>query len=389
MPPTAVRELDSHQETQAIAAARAATVLFFLNGLVIGSWIPRMAELRDNLGVTEDILGRSLMGMGLGGLAGSLAGGIVANRVGTRSLSLVFGVVLLAALPVIAIVGSPWAFFGLLLVIGLTDAGVDIGMNAQVVHANDILGRNNINRVHAVWSVGSLVGGLIGTGAIAIGIDFLVQLLVVSALGLLSMVWVAPRLLRFDAMESEDVKRGSIGAVAVILGLAALATAVLEGTSTEWSPLVLADERGASDYQAALGFVVFSSAMLVVRLLADTVVARVGARNTMIGGTLILALGVAVIVFANDVPLTLVGYLLSGVGVAPLFPLLYLAAARNTENGAGTGLAVMSAGMRIGFLGAPVLIGAIATASSLSTAIGIVLGIALAVSLLHALQLPR
>lgn len=70
MSPTAVRELDSHQETQAIAAARAATVLFFLNGLVIGSWIPRMAELRDNLGVTEDILGRSLMGMGLGGLAG-------------------------------------------------------------------------------------------------------------------------------------------------------------------------------------------------------------------------------------------------------------------------------------------------------------------------------
>lgn len=384
--PSSVLSGDDHQ--QALTAARAATVLFFLNGIVIGSWVPRMAELRDALAVTEDVLGRALMGMGAGGLLGSLLAGIAANRFGTRTLSIVSAVLLLIGLPIVAVVGSAWLLFGLLFAIGLFDAGSDIGMNAQVVHANDLLGRSNINRVHAMWSVGSLTGGLIGTGAIAIGVTFFVQLVVVSLVGLAAIVWVAPRLLRFEAAESEDVKRGSIGGAAIVLGLAALATAVLEGSSTEWSPLVLADERGASPYEATLGFVVFSSAMLMSRLGADRIVAQFGVRATLVGGTLVAALGMAVVVFANTVPLTVIGYLISGIGIAPLFPLLYEAAARNTENGAGTGLAVMSAGMRIGFLSAPPVIGAIAAATSLSTAIGIVLGVASIVNLLHALRLP-
>lgn len=377
---------DDHQ--QALNAARAATVLFFLNGIVIGSWIPRMAELRDGLAVTEDILGRALMGMGTGGLLGSLLAGVVANKFGTRALSIIGAGVLLVGLPLVPVAGTAWVFFGVVFAIGFFDAGTDIGMNAQVVHANDLLGRSNINRVHAVWSIGSLTGGLIGTAAIAIGISFVAQLLAVSLAGLMAIVWVAPRLLPFEAVEPEQVKRGAIGGAALVIGFAALATAVLEGSFTEWSPLVLADERGASASQATLGFVVFSSAMLASRLGADRVVGRFGVRTTLIGGTLFAALGMTVVVLASTVALTLVGYLLSGIGVAPLFPLLYESAARNTENGAGTGLAVMSAGMRVGFLGAPPVIGAIAAASSLSTAIGIVLGIASAVSLLHAVRLP-
>ncbi len=387
MPSLSRTTLSESDTQQAVAAARAATVLFFLNGLMIGSWIPRMAELRDMLGVSEDVLGRSLMGMGVGGLLGSGLAGVVANKLGTRMLSVTFGAVLLMAVPFISMVTAPWMLFALLFTVGLADAGVDIGMNAQVVHANDLLGRTTINRVHGVWSIGSLSGGLIGTASIAAGVSFSTQLFVVCGAGLLAVFWVAPRLLTFEAAEADDVQRGRVGMVALVLGLAALATAVLEGVSTEWSPLLLADERNATDYQAALGFVVLSSAMLVARLLADKVVARTSVRTTLIGGTLVLALGIAVVVFANDVPMTLVGYLLSGIGVAPLFPLLYEAAARNTENGAGTGLAVMSAGMRIGFLGAPAVVGAIATATSLSTSIGVVLGIASLVSLLHALRL--
>lgn len=387
MTPLTRTALSESETLQAVAAAKAATVLFFLNGLMIGSWVPRMAELRDMLGVSEDVLGRSLMGMGVGGLLGSGFAGVVANKFGTRTLSVAFGAALLLALPFIALVSSPWMLFALLFTVGLVDAAVDIGMNAQVVHANDLLGRTNINRVHAMWSVGSLLGGLIGTAAIAVGISFSVQLFSVCGAGLLAIVWVAPRLLTFEAVQHDDVKRGRVGTAAIVLGLAALATAVLEGASTEWSPLVLADERNATDYQATLGFVVLSSAMLVARLMADKIVERTSVRATLIGGTLVLAAGVAVVVFANDVPLTLVGYLLSGIGVAPLFPLLYEAAARNTENGAGTGLAVMSAGMRVGFLGAPLVIGAIAAATSLSTAIGIVLGLASIVSLIHALRL--
>ena len=383
--------LSSAERQQAATAERAATAIFFLNGLVLGSWIPRLAELRDQLAIDEDVLGRALMGMGLGGLFGSLASGVLTNRFGSRTMTTSTGTAMMLVLPFVALSGNAWALFGALFALGFADAGADIGMNAQVVHAQELLGRSTINRVHAMWSVGTLVGGLVGTAASFLGAGMQHQLLGFAAFGLAAMFWAGPRLLPFDAPMAEEATsgRGSITAGALMLGAVGLATAVLEGSSSDWSALMLADERGASTDEAGLGFVVFAAAMLISRLIADNVIDAIGNRRTMIGGSVLVVLGLAVVIVAPNVPTTLIGYVITGIGVAPLFPLLYKAAAQSGDNSAGTGLAVMSAGMRVGFLGAPVIIGAIAAAANLRLAIGLVLGVAAVVSVANGLRQPK
>ncbi len=383
--------LGGAEHQQAVRAERAATSIFFLNGLVLGSWIPRLAELRDQLAIDEDVLGRALMGMGLGGLFGSLVSGVLTNRFGSRVMTSTTGTLMVLILPLVALGVNAWVLFGALFALGFADAGADIGMNAQVVHAQELLGRSTINRVHAMWSVGTLVGGLVGTAASFIGVGLQTQLLMFAAVGLAIMAWAGPRLLPFDAPVAEEAStgRGSITTGALLLGLVGLATAVLEGSSADWSALMLADERGASTDEAGLGFVVFSAAMLASRLIADRVIEATGLRGTMIGGSAMVAIGLVVVLAASNVVTTLVGYAIIGIGVAPLFPLLYKAAAQSSDNSAGTGLAVMSAGMRVGFLGAPAVIGAIAVAANLRLALGLVLGIAAVVSLANGLRQPK
>ncbi len=383
MPRTAHTEPENnHAET----AARAATALFFLNGIVVGSWVPRVAELRDKLDISEAVLGRSLMGMGLGGLFGSLAAGVVINRFGTRTMTAAAGLLLMLLLPTISVVDTAWLLFLSFFLIGSVDASVDIGMNAQAVHTQELLGRSSINRVHAMWSIGSLTGGVIGTASAALGVSLLSQLVTVAIAGAIVLSLTARDLLPYDAPTPPTAKAGRIGPAALFIGVAALAAAVLEGSAAEWSSLMLSDERDATKGQAGLGFVAFSGAMLVARLVADRVVDAVGTKATRLASVTLISAGLAVVVFASSIALTLAGYVLMGIGLAPVFPLLYQDAATRSGSSAGTGLAVMSSGMRVGFLGAPPVIGALAAAWSLQAAFGAILGIAVAITLAQTLQ---
>ena len=59
-------------------------LLFLVNGLVVGSWLPRLPEIRDRLGLDLDTLGLTLALGGLGSLVGSSISGVLVSRFGSR-----------------------------------------------------------------------------------------------------------------------------------------------------------------------------------------------------------------------------------------------------------------------------------------------------------------
>ncbi|NCX78542.1 MAG: hypothetical protein EBW96_01330 [Actinobacteria bacterium] len=44
----------------------ASGALFFVNGMVYGNWLPRIPELKDQLGLSNTNLGITLLGGGIG-----------------------------------------------------------------------------------------------------------------------------------------------------------------------------------------------------------------------------------------------------------------------------------------------------------------------------------
>jgi MFS family permease len=142
-----------------------------------------------------------------------------------------------------------------------------------------------------------------------------------------------------------------------------------EGAAMDWSAVHLRDV-GAAAPVAALAYAGFSLAMTVGRLAGDRLSERWGAvalarRGGALGSA---ALGAALIV--GDPALALVAYVGLGAGLAVIIPLIFRTAATGAD--AGPALAGVTTTGYLGFLAGPPLIGLVAAASSVPTALSLV-----------------
>jgi hypothetical protein len=120
-----------------------------LNGLIAGSWLPRIPEIRDRLVMDLGGLGLTLALGGLGALVGSSVSGVVVARLGSTSVALSAGALLVLLLPLIAVAPTAALFGVLLAIIGFFDSVADVGMNAVGIRVEEMVGRSIMTRLMA------------------------------------------------------------------------------------------------------------------------------------------------------------------------------------------------------------------------------------------------
>jgi predicted MFS family arabinose efflux permease len=338
-------------------------LIFFVNGMVFSNWIPRISEVRDRLGVSNSGLGISLLGGGLGGFVGSLLVARIVRRLGSRTVVVVSSIALAGVVPLIAVVPNS---VGLLLVLSATGFGdlqADVAVNAQGVMVQTRLGRPIMQRLHGMWSLGTVVGGSTGWVMSALDVSLGWHLLGVSCVMLVGIGWSVRGLLPEDEVhvEAPSANGGRRRALAltVTIGLMGLSVAIIEAVPNEWSSVVLNDVFEAGRWKAA-GTAVFATFMLLGRLSGDHVVMRLGSRRTFETGVL-MCLGSAILLaVAPATIVAFIAYASWGLGVSVLFPQLYETAAKLPGLSAARGLGAMTFGQRLGFLVAAGAVGAIA-----------------------------
>jgi MFS family permease len=352
-------------------ALTSVAVQFFVNGLVVASFVPRLPEIRDRIDVSTGVLGVLLACGGVAGFAGSAMVGPLISRLGTRRLLIGAGVVLVAALAVVGLATTPVVFLAGLLFLWSSDVLVDSAMNLQ---GSWISGRRRVpvmNRLHGLWSLGTVVGGVTAARAASSGVSLRTHLLVAALVFFCVLVFVGRGLLVDDehAGEGEIVDGGSspirrrTGPL-VLLALGGACSLVMEMTSSDWAAFRLSDDFGASAGVAGLAYVAFTAGMTLGRFGGDWAIARFGRQqvfNTAIAVTLAALVTAS---FAPDRWLVIAAYVVAGLGIATQFPKLYDDAAKHRGR-PGAGLAALSAGSRLASMTAPAIVGVLA-ASSLS-----------------------
>lgn len=338
-------------------------LIFFVNGMVFSNWIPRISEVRDRLGVSNSGLGISLLGGGLGGFIGSLLVARIVRRLGSRTVVLVSSIALAGVVPLIAVVPNSVGLLLVLTATGFGDLQADVAVNAQGVMVQSRLGRPIMQRLHGMWSLGTVVGGSTGWVMSALDVSLGWHLLGVSCVMLVGIGWSVRGLLPEDEVhvEAPSANGGRRRALAltVTIALMGLSVAIMEAVPNEWSSVVLNDVFEAGRWKAA-GTAVFATFMLLGRLSGDHVVMRLGSRRTFetgvfmcLGSAILLAVAPATIV-------AFIAYASWGLGVSVLFPQLYETAAKLPGLSAARGLGAMTFGQRLGFLVAAGAVGAIA-----------------------------
>ncbi|WP_396928662.1 MFS transporter [Mycolicibacterium sp.] len=362
--------LDVHHRRARVASA----ALFLTNGALFANLLPRFPEIKTDLGLSNTAFGLAVAAFSAGALLTGPAAAALIRRY-RSSVVAVAGSVLIAVFTIVAgLAPTGPVLAAALFCAGAADSVTDVAQNVHGLRVQRAYGRFIINSLHAVWSSGAVLGGLMGAGAIYLGIPRAVQLsasgLVFSALCLIAYRFLLPGPDHDDTESRTDERVAGESGRSVHLVLAALvaiaiAGAVVEDAGSSWATLYLRDSLSAPAALAAFGYVALVGLQFIGRLVGDRLTDRWGPCAVARGGGLIIAVGMATALAFPSIPGTIAGFAAAGFGSATLVPGAMHAADELPGLRAGTGLTALTWLMRVGFLGSPILVGAIADAASL------------------------
>ena len=347
-------------------ALAAVATQFFVNGVVIASFVPRLPNIRSQLDLNLQQIGTILGIATLGGVLGSVVVGPLIRRHGTRRAMTFGSIVLVVSLPLVGFVTSSLQLGLVIALIHAADVQTDVAMNLQGSALSSRRKSPVMNRLHGMWSVGTVAGGLVASAMASGGVSLRVHLVGAAVVLLAAVIWVIPGLRHDHDTPPEDVSAGGargIRLVAIFAFLGAVAI-IPEMVNSDWSAFRLVDDLGTSEGVAGLAFVAFTTGMVVGRFGGDAVVARLGSQRLLLVSTTVAAIGVAIATLIPNIVAAFVGLFVAGLGISVMYPQLYDNAARSSS--AESALGGLTAGGRIALIGAPAIVGALAQTDTIS-----------------------
>lgn len=344
------------------------SLLFLMNGFMIGAWAPKIPEFATRLGLDAQALGLMILTFGLGSILMMPIAGHQIARHGSSAVSKVTAVLLTPTLLILSLVGSVWAGALAICLFGGLIGAMDVGMNANAVSTERGMRRAIMSSCHAFWSLGGLIGSSTG-GFLIQSIGIVPHAVIVTIVAAL-MIVVAWRVILHDAPHPEerhDAARRRLprSPLPWILGVLALFCMIPEGAILDWGALYLREELSASVTASGFAFAGFSLTMALMRFLGDVVRDRLGAVMTFRICAVIAIGGLILIGFAVNVPMAIIGFGLAGIGISNLVPIAFSAAGNLPGMAPGVGLSVVTTMGYSGILVAPSAIGFVAHLSGL------------------------
>ena len=353
--------------------------VFLTNGAIFANLLPRLPEVKTDLGLSNAMLGGAVASFSAGALIAGPAAAALIRRFQSARVNLATTLILAVFILAAAAAPSAVTLAAALFVAGAADAITDVAQNVNALRLQRQYGRSIINSLHAVWAVGAMLGGLMAAGAIAVHLPRTLHLGLSAVLFGVVAAAAYPFLLHGPDHDDHPTRDGSgiSAGTAVYLALLALigiaiAGATVEDAGSSWSTLYLRDSLGASGSVAAFGYIALVGSMCIGRLVGDRLVDRFGERAVVRTGGVITAAGMAAALAFPSVPGTIAGFAAAGLGGAPAVPAAMRAADELPGLRAGTGLTILTWLMRVGFLGAPLLVGVVADAAGLRVGLLIV-----------------
>lgn len=311
-----------------------------------------------------------------------------------------------------------------LMLAGTLDALTVTAQNAQALDVQRAMGRSILNSMHALWSLGSVIGGLMGTAALALQVPLAVHLAISGILFSAVAVFAGTRVLTMeevarvrplaessaqqDALSADgpepaqdlpglseqdapgvaaaahepssgaaSAATGSPGSAGparravlmlLLISVVSITGVMVEDLGQNWSALYLSRVLEASATKAGLGLVALRCAQFIGRLLGDRMVDRLGHVTMARLGAVGIGAGLGLVVAAPAPAAAVAGFFLAGLGSATLLPSAYHAADLVPGLRPGTGLAVVSWLMRGAFLSLSPFVGVVSDALGLRLA---------------------
>ncbi|MFI0961393.1 MFS transporter [Streptomyces sp. NPDC021080] len=367
--------------------SRALLTGYFLGlGVVMAVWGARMPAVQHAAHLTTASLSLVLLAAALGMVAGLQVGGRLARPERLPALLTGGAVALSAALALLGQCQTLASLLAAALAFGAAHGVLDIAANTGAVRCQNAYGKPIMSTLHAAYSIGAL-----GAAALAAATADLNHSALFMATGValtLTALVAGPHTVALNGADPkvpglQEAGRHRARGRVWLLGALAAASLLGEGAAADWAA-VHVHALHAGTAVAASSFALYSTGMAIGRLTGDRLTTRFGAPAVVRTGAVLAAAGLATGVLADSVPAALAGWALFGLGLSGTVPSLITAAGNHGPRAVAT----VSVTGYLGLLAGPALIGALASVTTLPTALLLpaLLAAALAILIPRALE---
>lgn len=356
--------------------------VFFSLGLAYASWVARIPAFRDALHLSHEELGLALLLGGIGAIAAFPIARWLQTLRTSRWMTYWMGLLNALALLPIALSTRVEVLMLSLFAWGFSTALMDVGMNTHSVKVERFAGRAVISVFHAFFSLGGLVGAVLGALAAQLAWSPLLHFGLVALCSVVGLVALRGHLHSFPIEAPQHARTTSQwvpqrpSGIVLLLGCLMLASFMTEGAIADWGGIFLRDQLAASLAEAPLGFAAFSVSMVLGRLGGDSLRNRyTGARVLGLAGV-VAASGFGLIVLSPTVWLALLGFFAVGLGLSVVVPVLFSSAGHLPGAQGERSLAQVTLVGYAGFLVGPPLLGFVAQGLGLPASFVLLAGLA-------------
>jgi MFS family permease len=344
------------------------SVFFFLQGLTFATWASRIPDIKNFLGLTDAGLGAVLFALPAGQLTAMGLSGYLVGRFGSRKILSIGALLYPAVLVLLGTVTTVWQLTIGLFLFGICGNLCNISANTQAIGVERIYRRSIMASFHGLWSLAGFLGGLISSFMVADHIAPLTHFCIIYIVAFVGILSARPYMLPRDAHQGKRTTGKFFvrpDSYIVKLGLIAFACMICEGTMFDWSGIYFEKVVEAPVELTRLGYVAFMSTMAGGRFAADWLVTKFGVTRILQTSGIIIVSGMSLAVAIPTITFATIGFLMIGIGVSSVVPLVYSLAGKSKKMLPSLALASVASIGFLGFLIGPPIIGFIAEALSL------------------------
>jgi MFS family permease len=345
---------------------------FFTAGITFASWASRIPDVKLKLQLNEAELGAILFALPAGALLSLPISGWMVSKWGSRTVMLAAALLYPLVLAFLGTAETIFLLTSILFLFGFLGNTMNISVNTQAIAVEGLYGRSIMASFHGIWSLAGFSGAAVGTLMIAGGFDplqhFMIVALVMIGLALIMKFGRMPK----DAVLGNQPLFVKPDQALLKLGLISFCCMAAEGTMFDWSGIYFQKIVQAPKGLVTLGYSAFMGTMALGRFLGDGLVLRFGRKEILQASGVTIATGLLIAVFFPTIVWATIGFLLVGLGVSSVVPIVYSQAGKSTTMSAGMALAAVSSIGFLGFFIGPPLIGFIAEAFGLQWSFGMI-----------------
>jgi MFS family permease len=349
-------------------------VFFFISGFSYSAWASRIPTIKHSMHLSEAQLGGILFALPVGLMITMPLTNYLLGRYTSRAIMLLGALSFNLMLCFVGFASVPWQLVVILLGFGSSRNLFNVSTNAQAVSVQRLYDKSIITTFHGIWSVAGFAGAALGFVMVSFNIAPNWHLPVVGISMMVLSLFAFSNTLREPVIKRQEKKPvfSLPDKFLIKFSVIAFVSMACENTMYDWSGIYFEKAIHASKQTATAAFVFYMVAMTAGRFLGDRFVGRIGVKKILFYSGLFISAGLLIAVFLPYIVPAIIGFILVGLGVSCIVPLVFSLAGKSTSMSSARALASISTISYLGFLIVPPLVGFVAQAAGIRVSFGII-----------------